>query len=136
MNINEYNDFLDDFSTTRTQEFLTSSVEDKLKEFKRIHTKYLGDYKYMYFLPQSGKYKLKFERRDCYTRYLNIGAEYNLEWGFDGKLEKHSNHYMRKYRKGLEQDDNALIYRYSRMYLAVSRNRYNYNKYKRWSSRW
>lgn len=136
MNINEYNDFLDDFSTARTQEFLTLSVEDKLKEFKRIHTKYLGDYKYMYFLPQSSHYKLKFVRRECYTRYLNIGTEYNLDYEFDGELEKQSNHYKRKYRKGLEQDDNALIYRYSRMYLAVSRNRYNYNKYKRWSSRW
>ena len=131
MNINDYKDFYDDFSTTRTQDFLTLSVEDKLKEFKRIHLKYLGDYKYMYFLPQSSHYKLKFVRREYHTKYLNIGTEYNLEYEFDGDLEKHSNHYKRKYRKGLEQDDNALIYRYSRMYLAVSRNRYNYYKYKR-----
>tara|TARA_R110002012_G_scaffold316436_1_gene531401 strand:+ start:23605 stop:24021 length:417 start_codon:yes stop_codon:yes gene_type:complete len=136
MNINDYKDFKNDLSTEKAQDFLTLSVEKKLEEFQRIHTKYLGDYKYMYFLPQSGNWRLTFERKDSYTRYLYIDEAFNLEWGLGDKLEKTSNYFMRKYRKSLEKDESALIYRYSRMYLAISRNKYNYEKYKRFSSRW
>ncbi|MGI9556123.1 MAG: hypothetical protein ACR2M9_04605 [Cyanophyceae cyanobacterium] len=121
------NDFNEDLSYKKAQDFIDLPVDEKLTEFKRLHAKYLGKYKYMYFLPQSGIHKLKFEKDECYTRYLHNDA-INYEYSYGDELEKQSPYYVKKYRKSLESDNDALIYRYKRLYLAVQRNKWAMNQ--------
>jgi hypothetical protein len=121
------NDFNEDLSYKKAQDFIDLSVDEKLTEFKRLHAKYLGKYKYMYFLPQSGTHKLKFEKDEYSTRYLHNDA-INYEYSYGDDLEKHSPYYVKKYRKSLEKDNDALIYRYKRLYLAVQRNKWAMNQ--------
>ena len=110
----------DDFSCDKEEEFLNMSVEDKLNTIKVLHGKYLGKYKYMYFLPSSMDWKLKFKKSE--RSYWYDGYYTNYEWELGDKLKKPTAYYITKYRKGLEKDNDALIYRYNRMTSAIKRN--------------
>ena len=130
---NPFKDFNDDLSVEKAQEFLTLSVEDKLNEIKKLHLKYLGKYKYNYFLPQTGLHKYKFTKVercmecDKYSRYLHyneIRYDYDIE-----ECNVFKNAYQAtKWRKSLESDNGCLIYRYKRMYYAIQRNRWAYRQ--------
>ncbi len=128
---NPFKDFSNELSIEKAQEFLTLSVEDKLKEIKRLHTKYLGKYKYNYFLPQTGLSKYSFSKVDrCdeydkFSRYLHY-EDIRYEYHYESNDLKNS-YQATKWRKSLEFDDGCLIYRYKRMYYAIQRNRWCWN---------
>lgn len=110
----------EDLGHDAEEAFFNMSVEDKLNTIKVLHGKYLGKYKYMYFLPTSNNWKLKFKQKETH-QYWYEGWNTNYEYEFGDELEKSTPYYITKYRKSLEKDNDALIYRYNRMVGAIKR---------------
>ena len=114
-------DYRLDFSCDSEQKFLTLRGKEKLEEFKRLHTKYLGEYKYMYFLPNTGDYRMVFknEHNKYYNRY---GMYHKLHYDYELGEEGFKNAYHKtKYRKSLEMDNEAMNYRYARMWIVLKK---------------
>lgn len=136
--MNYYKNFQNHFSSAAVADFLKSKPDDKLDTIKNLFVEYqliLGEYKYFRFLPNtSSKTLIRFEKDDDngWKKHYIID-EIDYDWRYvineNGTIELTAYKY-RKFRKNLEKDDDALIFRFNKIYREIQKRKYLARKYR------
>ena len=135
--MNYYKNFQNHFSSAAVADFLKSKPDDKLDTIKNLFVEYqliLGEYKYFRFLPNtSSKSLIRFYKDDDndWKKYYIID-EIDYDWTYEinenGIIEMTAYKY-RKFRKNLEKDNDALIFRFNKIYREIQKRKYLARKY-------